>query len=218
MSRTITVRGTGKISKAPDQIALLLSLECTDIKYDKVGESANRAITFLTVAVNGAGLDEKELKTQSYQIDTDYDNVRNKDGNYHRVFNGYVCRICTAIRFPLDMKLLGLVLHTISECKANPEIGIHFELADEDAAKDEMLVEAAKDAKKKAELLAKAADVSLGQLQSIQYAWDEIKFESPTTYACCEEATCAPAPGGLADITPEDVERSDTAVFVWEIV
>lgn len=217
MSRTITVRGTGKIKKAPDQIALSLSLECNDMKYDKAVESANRAITFLAVAVNGAGLDEKELKTQSYQIDTDYDNVRDKDGNYHRVFNGFVCRIRMVIRFPLDMKLLGLVLHTISVCKANPEIGIHFELADEEAAKDEMLVAATKDAKKKAELLAKAADVSLGQLQSIQYAWDEIRFESTTTYACCEDTVCATVPGGVADITPEDVERSDTAVFVWEI-
>lgn len=215
MNRTITVKGTGKISKAPDQIALSLEIERRDPDYDKTAALANRAMTHLTVAVKGAGLDEKDLRTQSYRITADYDSVKDANGNYQRIFSGYLCCIRMILRFPLDMKKLGLVLHTISACKADPEISIKFQLADEDAAKDEMLIAATQDAHKKAKLLTTAAGVELGDLQSIQYAWDEIHFESKTDYFC--DIAALPSATPDMDITPEDVERSDTAVFVWEI-
>lgn len=215
MERTITVKGTGRISKAPDQIAVSLEMERRDRAYDQVVALANMAVAQLTAAIRDAGMDEKQLRTQSYQIDTVYDSIQNGQGSYRRVFGGYRCRIRMAVRFPLDMRVLGRVLQGISACGASPEIGIRFGLADEDAAKDELLADAARDARKKAELLAAAAEVRLGALLSIQYAWSELRFEADTEFLC--DAVAKPCAAPDIDLAPEDVERSDTAVFVWAI-
>jgi len=220
MNRTITVTGSGKISRAPDQITLSLEISRTDKEYDMVVKSADDAIVRLTDAVKNAGLDAKELRTQSYQISADYESIADKKGNFQRVFNGYVCRIQMVVRFPLDKKRLGLALRAITGCGANPEISITFGLADEDAAKAEMLLAAARDAREKAQVLASAAKVSLGSLQSIRYAWDEVHFESPTECGCFHDIAyeCKSGVSGAENLTPEDVERTDTATFVWEIL
>ena len=85
------------------------------------------------------------------------------------------------------------------------------------AINEEMLRSATINAKRKAEILCDASGAKLGNLIAIDYNWGELDIYSHTRFDCCEEAM-APMKACSIDIDPEDIDVSDTATFVWELV
>ncbi|MBQ1580032.1 MAG: SIMPL domain-containing protein, partial [Firmicutes bacterium] len=80
---------------------------------------------------------------------------------------------------------------------------------------------AVKDASAKAEVLAGAAGVTLGDLQNIDYSWGELNFyarpmESPLMAKGMAVNESARDSIDL-DINPGDVQLSETVTLVWEI-
>lgn len=68
---------------------------------------------------------------------------------------------------------------------------------DPESAKNKLLGKAVKDAKEKAAVLTSAGDVTLKDIQSIDYSWGEIEFEvSPMNRLM---KACAPAPATCED-------------------
>ena len=95
-------------------------------------------------------------------------------------------------------------------------------MKDPEAAKNELLGKAVKDAKEKAAVITAAAGVTLKDIQNIDYSWGEIEFEvSPMNRLM---KACAPAPSACEDacydldIEPDDIEVADTVTVVWEII
>ena len=80
-----------------------------------------------------------------------------------------------------------------------------------------MLAEAAENARARAEILAKASGVALGELLSIEYNGNRPRLRSGTElYA--NDMLCAPMGKACApDINPENITAELTASFVWEI-
>ena len=93
-------------------------------------------------------------------------------------------------------------------------------MKDPEAAKNELLGKAVKDAKEKAVVITAAAGVTLKDIHSIDYSWGEIEFEvSPMNRlmkACSPVVACADSNYDL-DIEPDDIEVADTVTVVWEI-
>lgn len=97
-------------------------------------------------------------------------------------------------------------------------------VSDPEAAKNELLGKTVKDVKEKASVLTSAADVTLKEIQSIDYSWGEIDFEvRPMGRALIEDADCcmdsALDAGGDydLDIEPDDINVSDIVTVIWEI-
>jgi hypothetical protein len=82
---------------------------------------------------------------------------------------------------------------------------------------EEILRSATINAKRKAEILCDASGAKLGDLIAIDYNWGELDIYSHTRFDCCEEAL-APMKACSIDIDPDDIDVSDTATFVWELV
>ena len=82
-----------------------------------------------------------------------------------------------AFEFDPDKKRLGKILYALVQCELKPEFRISYTVKDPEAAKNELLGKAVKDAKEKAAVLSEAADVKLKDIQSIDYSWGEINFE-----------------------------------------
>ena len=82
------------------------------------------------------------------------------------------------IEFDADNKKLGEILYALAHSVITPEISIEYTVSDPEKHKDELLKNAIKDSKHKAEVLANAADVKLGDIVSIDYSWSEINFVS----------------------------------------
>lgn len=217
MARTITVKGIGRATAKPDTVVISMSLDSRDMEYDKAMEIAAGNIGSLTEALKGAGFEKDALKTTDFNVRTDYESVKDRNGNYHSVFKGYVITHRLKVEFPFDVKHLSTALSAIAGCLSHPQLSISFVVKDATAINEEMLRSATSNAKRKAEVFCEAAGVKLGELLSINYSWGELNICSDTSYALAEECVAAPMMAKSIDIEPDDIDVTDTATFVWEI-
>ncbi len=216
MERTVTVKGTGKLKLSPDTIEISMSLDSGAVDYEKALSQGAKELAELQKAIEPLGFEAKDLKTLYYSVDAQYEYENDRRGNSKRVFKGYVCRQNLTLRFPFDTALMSKLLSALARTKAEPELNVQFTVKDRDAVKDELLTQAAENARHKAAVLCAASGAKLGQVLSIDYNWGEINFYSNTTYArgmmkCDAVEECAMA------ITPDDIEISDSAAFVFAL-
>jgi len=218
MPRTITVKGIGNVTAAPDYVVISMSLEAQDNDYDETMELAAKQIELLNSSLEAIGFEKKSVKTTSFNVRTDYERVKDRNGNYKSVFNGYICSHRLKVEFDFDTKRLAQTLYAISKCLAKPELSISFTVKDPAAVNKELLRSATINAKEKAVILCEASGVELGELLTIDYNWGELNIVSRTDYMLEDKCMAMPV-GGLADIEiePDDIDVSDTATFVWEI-
>ncbi len=218
MSRTITVKGMGRVTTAPNYVVIAISLEARAHDYEKTMELAAEKIEQLNDSLEEVGFGKKSVKTTSFNVRTDYDRVKDRNGNYNSVFNGYVCSHRLKVEFDFDTSKLAKTLYAISRCLAQPEFSISFTVKDPSAVNKELLRAATINAKEKAQVLCDASGIELGELLSINYNWGELDIISRTDYMVEDRCMALPI-GGLADmdIEPDDIDVSDTATFIWEI-
>ena len=114
------------------------------------------------------------------------------------------------------MKVLSRTIYAVAKCEATPEFSIKFSVKDKNAVSDQLLINAAENARNKADILARASGVRLGELISIDYSWGELHLYSQTEYDVLYDA--APMLSESINIEPEDINVKDTVTFVWEIL
>ena len=218
MPRTITVKGMGRVTTAPDYVVISMSLTAQENDYEETMELAAKKIEQLNTSLEEIGFEKKAVKTTNFNVRTDYERVKDRNGNYKSVFNGYICSHRLKVEFDFETKRLAQTLYAISRCLAQPELSISFTVKDPSAVNKELLKSATINAKEKAQILCEASGVELGQLLTIDYNWGELNIVSHTDYMLEEKCMAMPV-GGLADIEiePDDIDVSDTATFVWEI-
>ena len=209
-NREITVKGIGSLSVPVDWVILSLTLEELNKDYEAGYKDFENHISALQDAVVSAGFKKTDLKTNEIAITTKYEEVR-KNGVYTEVFAGYQFKTEAKLEFDFDSQRLGIALQKLGESGVTPKIKIDFSVKDEEAVKNRLLANAAKNAKEKAEILCEAMGVKLGKLLTIQYDWNEISIFSSTRY---ERNICV---GSVVGFTPDDISLEDDACFVWEI-
>ena len=215
MDRTITVRGTGKVSLRPDQVEITLTLTDENMNYDAAMDAAAAQLESLRDALTAIGYDKDTLRTTNFDVSTRYDYRHDDKGNNTRVFLGYACTQNLRMVFPFDTVRLGETLSAIATCTADPELNVRFTVADPSAVSDELLRSAADSARQKAEVLATASGVKLGKLVKVWYSWGDRDFTSPTAFAVGNGLLRAKA---SMDFTPENIDLTDQATFTWEIL
>ena len=214
--KTITVKGTGYVSASPDVIELRFGLESTHQNYGSAMELAEKNIASLTNALLSVGFEKRSLVTSSFDINTDYQSKRNSDGDCVSFFVGYRISHHLKIEFDLDTKKLEHVLAAISLCEAKPKLTVNFRVKNPSAVSEKVLRSAAQNARAKAEILASASGVSLGELVAINYDWAELNVYSRTKYLGIGVDANMPSPHAI-DIEPEDIDAEDSATFIWQI-
>lgn len=218
MNRTITIKGIGKLNLKPDQAVVSLALKTVHAIYDKAMDEAAKHLEQLRCAIAEIGFAKDELKTVGFDVDTEYESERDKNGNYRQRFIGYRVTHRLKLAFDFDTRRLSKALGAIAVCVAEPELNVQFTVKDREAVNAALLESACRNAKTKAEILTKSSGVTLGELVSIDYNWGELYLCSPTRYemadACMMKADAAPT---AMDIEPDDIDVSDSVTFVWEI-
>lgn len=219
MIRTITARGIGNISVKPDYITLSMTIDSQGKSYDRAMEEASRRIGVLQDTAVRVGCEKDALKTVSFNVETRYESVKDRQGNYEREFSGYTCIYRLKLSFDFDSKQLARVISAIADSGAKPEMSIAFTVKNPAKVNEDLLINAAENAKAKAEILCKASGSKLGELLSIDYNWGELNIVSRTTYEMedCVPPMMAMSKCAALEIEPDDIEVSDTVAFVWEI-
>lgn len=218
MPRTITVKGTGRASAKPDLVVMSMTVEAKDADYDRAMEAAAVQIRRLRESVRAAGFAQDDLRTVSFNVRTDYRNVRDESGGYRQEFDGFVVSHNLKLEFDFDTERLSRAIVAVANSIAKPELNIAFTVKDQTAVQEEMLKDAVANAREKAEILCRASAVRLGTLLSIDYNWGELSLLSDTRCGFSEEGARSPMLMRNIDIEPEDIQVSDTVTFVWEIL
>lgn len=216
MDRTITVKGTGNLKIKPDYIQLNFTLVSKNYQYERAMNIASESLEKLYNAIINVGFEKDDVKTRYFDVSTDYDSVKDKNGNYKKVFRGYKVNHKLILSFDYDMKKLSDALIAISTSLSDPDLSIDFTIKDSEKAKYDLLKEVAIDARKKAEILCEASGYKLGELIKIDYDWSEITIFSNTKFSMLREQSLMMASKSI-DMNPEDIDLEDTATFVWEI-
>ena len=183
-----------------------------------MSEAAER-IERLQGAAVCVGYHKEDLKTTSFDVQTRYENVKDRQGNYKREFAGYACSYRLKLAFDFDSKQLAKVISAIADCGAQPELSIAFTVKNPARVSEELLINATENARAKAEILCKASGSTLGQLLNIDYNWGELNVFSRTSYDVedCIQPLMAMSKCAAPEIEPVDIDVTDTVAFTWEI-
>ncbi len=214
MQRTLTITGQASKSFAPDLIQV--SLEHTRVfpEYAEVVNEVSERTGYLRGLVNQAGLDGKKLKTSDFSVEPEYETYKDDQGNRRRKLIGYRNHATFEITFPLDNDVLSKLLGEIRE--SEDHINFSYRLSDVEAAREEVLVLASEAALHKAEVIAKATGVRLGDIQTLDYSVKRIRIDYDT-HPYMQRMCGADAANPEIDITPEDLTITDSISMVIEI-
>lgn len=217
MDRTIRVTGKGKISVKPDTIRINIKAEETYKEYSLSVKKSTEQTKLLREAMSKAGLDPHNLKTTHFSIDTDYESYRDENGDYQSRFAGYKYTHNLYIQFSNNNEQLGKVLYQLANNAANVEFSIRYIVKDVDAVKNELLDKAVEDSKVKAEVLAKATGVYLGEIETVDYSWGELEVYSEPFDGMILSNQMESKEAYKLEIEADDIDIQDTVTIVWKI-
>lgn len=217
MNRTIRITGKGQLKVMPDTTRITISLEGTYPEYSDTLNRSAKETEILKDILSKRGFERTDLKTTYFNIDMVKESYR-EHGAYKNKLVGYKFTHIMKLEFDSDNKRLGDILALLSHCPIKPELNLTYTVKDPEASKNQLLENAVNDAKRKAEVLAKAAGVQLGSIVNIDYSWGTINIESESRDCMICASVCEEEADYSVDIEPDDIDLSDTVTVVWEIL
>jgi uncharacterized protein len=158
----ISVSGEATVSVAPDQAQIDAGVSSEAKTAREASEANNAAMGKVLLALKGAGIEEKDYQTARLSLQPQY--VQNRTGP--SAVTGYRASNRVSIKLR-DVTKVANVIDTLVGAGANEIGGIHFVVSQASKLLDEAREKAVADARRKAEIYAKAAGVTLGEPLSI---------------------------------------------------
>lgn len=162
MPRQIIVTGQGVVQAAPDVAHVQVGVTKEARTAGEAMNQASRAAQAVLQRVAEIGIEARDIQTTNISL---HPRMQHNSGAAPRV-TGYVASNALAIRVR-DLDVLGTLLDAVVGDGANTMNGLSFAIADDGPLEDEARARAVADARAKALVLAEAAGVSLGPVQSI---------------------------------------------------
>jgi len=161
--RTISVSGTGKSYLTPDIAYINIGVHTEGKDAAEVVASNNSQTQKVVDALTAEGVDKKDIQTTNFSIypQQQYDTQGKPTGEITYIVDNTVF---VTLR---DISKIGHILGAVVQAGANSINGIQFDLDDKTAAMSQARQQAVKDAQAKAQELATAAGVTLGEVQTI---------------------------------------------------
>ncbi len=208
--RTHTVSGDGKVAAAPEIARLRLGV-MTEAKTAREASQQNAQKMARVVETLGkAGIPEDKIQTVQLSIEPAYD-YGQPDGR--TTLRGFQARnVVEATTRDLDR--LGETLDAAIQVGGNTVEGVQFELADPGAAQTRALAAAVADARRKAEALAEAADVELGEVQELSASYGGGPIPMPMPRMAVMEATAAAPP---PPVSPGELTITSSVQVVYRL-
>lgn len=160
--RDIAVTGTGKVYLTPDVATISIGVHSEDESASRAVETNTQQAEAVTGTLLDIGVEEEDIKISNFSIypDQQFDESGNPLGTLYVVDN----TVFVTVR---ELNNLGSIMGSVVEAGANSIFGIQFDVADKRKALSDARKMAVENAQVKAEELAQAAGVTLGEIQSI---------------------------------------------------
>jgi uncharacterized protein YggE len=165
--RTLSVTGSGQAYLAPDIAYIYIGVHTEKQTAAEAVDENTAQTQKLIQAIQDFGIDAKDIRTTNFSIwpmdQFDPATGRPTGEKTYAVDN----TVYVTVR---ELDRLGDLLDTAVQAGANTVNSVQFDVADKDAALKEARVDAMKDAQTQAKELADAAGLTLGEVQSINFA------------------------------------------------
>lgn len=214
--RTIRVTGKAILEVKPNQTQIILQMKGIEKEYIDVIKHTANDLDLVKKSLKKCGIDSDKISTKYLDIyeKTEY---RKDDNGYAREYHiGFSYSHALSVIIGIDNKLLGKILYEASKLENTPSISIEYKVENPEKYKSELIDLAVKDAKRKAEVMAKASEVNLGKIMNISYSYSKIILHSNNydlsvpKLLNCENSIDI-------DINPEKINVTDSISVVWEI-
>lgn len=165
-SNTITVTGQGEVFAVPDRATFTVTVREEGEEVADAQDKSTAKINAIIDYLKGAGVEEKDIKTQSYNVNPKYEweqkacaaNGYCSPGNQKLV--GFEVYQVLEVKVQ-DPKKAGELLTGVGSKGASEVSSLSFTIEDEDQLRSEAREQAIAEAKEKADALAKQLGVSV---------------------------------------------------------
>jgi len=162
----IQVSATGTSAQLPD-VATVSAGAISEGKTAREAMIGNATkMTAVFDALIDAGIDEKNITTSQLSLQPRYSYERNQQGRNTPRIDGYEARNTVTVK-SYDIEDVGVMLDALVKAGVNNINNVQFSVKDPKAAKAEARDAAIKEAREKAQAMAKAAGLKLGDLTSL---------------------------------------------------
>jgi uncharacterized protein YggE len=160
----ISVSGEAHISVPPDLAQIDAGVTSEAKTAREASDANNAAMGKVLLALKGAGLEEKDYQTSRLSLQPQYSSSKTNSGPPGIVSYRASNRVTIRLR---DVTKVANVIDTLVTSGANEIGGINFMVSQASKLLDDAREQAVADARRKAEIYAKAAGVTLGTPLSI---------------------------------------------------
>lgn len=160
--RLLPVTAVSEIKMAPDTATITAGVLTTGKNASETATENAAKMTAVFDALNRASIPRSQIQTTQLSLSPQYDYETKKKPR----IKGYIANNIVTVETQ-DLNKITPIIDALVSAEANNVRSVQFSLSDPDAAKAKVLEEAIKKARAKAQLIARSAGVTLGQLQSI---------------------------------------------------
>lgn len=193
----ISVTGTGKVNVKPDVAISTIGIQVTGSSLSDASSQANSKMSAVIDKIKSMGVADKDIQTTNYSIQPITNQPKSSEET--PVITGY--RISNQVSVTVrKVDDLGMILDAAVAAGANNIYGISFSVSDPTKYEKQARAAAVKDAITKATELAKAGDITLGKIVSIN--------ESTSSPVPVFRAALAPAAAGSVPVETGETQIS----------
>jgi uncharacterized protein len=162
VEKLVTVTGEATVAIAPDAAVIRIGVTSQERTAREASDANAKQMTAVLAAIKDTGIAERDIQTSRLSLQPQYD--PNKGGNAR--LTGFQANNQVTVRIR-DIDKLATVLDRAIASGANEMSGIEFVVSEQSKVLDQARDDAIADARRKAELYAKAAGAKLGSVVSI---------------------------------------------------
>ena len=178
---TVTVSGTHTIYITPDKAEIHFGVETRDDTAEAAQKKNTEQVDKAIAKLKEFGIKEKSISTTGFNIYQEYDYEENKP-------SGYTASTNLTVK---DIKIddAGTIISECVKAGINQVQYISYTCSNYDEEYENALTGAVEAARKKAEVLAKAAGRTLGAVESITEGWQDTSARYTNDYAAASAVT-----------------------------
>lgn len=197
MDRTVTVSASATIHAKPDTARIQTGVVTQDATARAALAANTVAMASVIDGLKSLGVEAKDIQTSNFNVNPRYNH--NRDGRPPELVGYQVTNEVSAmIR---DLGKLGEILDKVVSLGSNQMRGLSFEVSNAEILKDSARTQAVKNARRRAELIAKAAGAELGEVQVIREGAAAIDGPRPSFEATRTAPSAVPIESGQQSLS-----------------
>ena len=209
----LEVQGQGRMRVQPDQTVVNIQVQSTNTEAGRAVQQVSDKVEQLLKKLQDAGFKKEEIKTSHFSL-----NENNQWVNDRMVRQGYNASQMLEVKFPLDPKRMTKLTNVFSETQEGVTFHFSFGLSDKlrQQVKEELIRKALQDAREKAAVIARSANIRLGSIRKIDYSPKGFSPYGPMEMRSADMAVMEKQ-AQFPQTGIQDIEMTDQIMVIWSI-